>query len=311
LLACHRRSRACDDAADGTFVASVSGVVPLAVVSRQRPVTSIEVRVDPGALAYDIDTETLYVADDRNHAVLRIRGDHHAWIGEIPSGEIVARSHLGQIALAPDGGIYVPRLGYGTAGAVFVLRPGRAPTTVPGLDPRFWYLAAVSDCTDDAVLVTRCRWSQSGAFAGEVVRVTPDGDVATVCDGLLEPTGIALLGPSIVVTDTRAGALVHIDRFTDGVARSMVVTGLPQPGAITPASSDSVFVACRDPILQIGSVAEVDLDGGVRVVAQGPCAPRGIASDGNGKLYVSTRNQTRVMIINSMPAATSRPATAR
>jgi hypothetical protein len=294
------------DTGDGTPVASTSCVVPLAAVTRKRATTSIDVRVDPGALAYDVESGTLYVADDRNHAVLRVRDDHHAWIGEIPAGEIVARHHLGQIALAGDGGVLVPRLGYGTAGGVFVLRPARAPEALAGLDPRYWYLAAIRDGTDGAVLVTRCRWSHSGAFAGEVVRVTSDGDVALVCDGLLEPTGITLLGPSIVVTDTRAGALVHIDRFADGVARSMVVTGLAQPGAITPASSDSVFVACRDPILQIGSVAEVDLDGGVRIVAQGPCAPRGIASDGHGRLFVSNRGETRVMIVATSPPAAAR-----
>jgi DNA-binding beta-propeller fold protein YncE len=86
-------------------------------------VSAIFVRADPNGLAFDRTTDRLYVADAKTGSVLVIDGAHEMSVARIPSGGVIAANRLGGVAVAPDGTIYVARLGYGTAERSFRSSP--------------------------------------------------------------------------------------------------------------------------------------------------------------------------------------------
>src|SRR5262245_37972928 len=117
----------------------------LAIAHLSEDIAPIHVRADPNGLAFDSTTDCLFVADDRGRAISRVAGDRQTRQAEIPSGGVIARNHLGGIALAPDGSIYAARLGYGRAGAVFRASPDGAVTELAGLDPQRYRVGLALD----------------------------------------------------------------------------------------------------------------------------------------------------------------------
>lgn len=270
----------------------------LALAQLPDDIAPILVRADPNGLAFEPATDCLFVADDRGRAIIRVSGERQARHAEIPSGGIVARNHLGGLALAPDGTLYAARLGYGRAGAVLRVTPDGAVSELPGLDPLRYRIGVALDPERRALYVTEFLRSRCRPFAGTVVRVELDsGRVTTVCDGFLKPVGIAVVGGALVVADKSLGSVALIRLVGDRALRTVIATGVPRPDAITAAGPDSVFVACNDEESATGMIFEVWLDGRIRFVARGPWEPRGLAYDGADRLFVSARRTGRVVVL--------------
>jgi len=133
---------------------------------------AIAVPADPNGLAYDPGSDTLYVADGGG-AVLAIEHGCSRRVATIPAVGCTT-DELGGIAVAPDGTLYVARLGHGHAGAVCsgITRRG-AIAELPGLSPDAWRLGVVHDPAERALYTTQYDKTAAGPCDGAVVRIEP------------------------------------------------------------------------------------------------------------------------------------------
>ncbi|HEY3804857.1 MAG TPA: hypothetical protein VGL61_19730 [Kofleriaceae bacterium] len=253
----------------------------------------ILVGVDPNGLAIGPSGE-LYVSDGRDGAIRRVDGDRARRVAAIDSGGVVSTNRISGLAVTPTRALYVARLGYGTAGAVFCVEPESAPEALDMLSPRFWRLGVCYDASCHAIYTTQFLKSWSGAFEGSVVRVElATGVATTVVEGLLKPVGVAIVGGGLVVTDARDRIVVRVDR--DG-SRRVLPCGGERPDSVCACDSSSVLVTTYDDHLHRGSVRRIWLDGRMRVIASGPWEPRGVACDGE-VAYVAARRLGRVLVL--------------
>jgi hypothetical protein len=257
----------------------------------------ITVGADPNGLALGPHGE-LYVSDGRDGAIGRIDGDRARRVAPIDSGGVITTNRISGLAVAPSGTLFVARLGYGRAGAVFRVDPDGQPEALDALSPRFWRLGVCYDARAHAIYTTQFLKSWSGAFEGSVVRVDlATGASTTVVERLLKPVGVAVVGSALVVTDARDRAVYRIDRNGDAeVWRTALPCGGERPDSVCAVDAGSVLVTTYDDNLRRGSVRQIWLDGRMRVVASGPWEPRGVACDGE-VAYVAARRLGRVLVV--------------
>lgn len=257
---------------------------------------AIHVPADPNGLAYDRNDDTLYIADGATGAVLAIEQGRRRRIATIDSAGIVASNRLGGIAAAPDGTLYVARLGHGHAGAIFRIA-GDAVTQLEHLAPRAWHLGVVYDAAEHALYATQYHKAVTGPCDGSIVRIDlTTGAVAPAIEGLVKPVGVAKLGSTLVVTDARQRAVYRVELVAGrAVGCAQLATDLDRPDSIAACGPDSVVMTTYDPDTGMGSVRQLWLDGDVRMVARGGWEPRGIATDGE-RAFVAVRRGGRVLV---------------
>ncbi len=143
------------------------------------------------------------------------------------------------ILTAPDRGAIVVERGRGRL--LHLDGEGRIEVVLTGLDrPR-----AVAVAADGTFWVTR---------SGGVTAVR-NGDVVASIDGISDPHGIALLGPTVVVAEPDRRALVAIDPVSR--QRSDVATNVPLGPAVVGARTPHSF----SPLLTDGDAVLVGCDG--------------------------------------------------
>jgi DNA-binding beta-propeller fold protein YncE len=257
---------------------------------------AIEVPADPNGLAYDRARGRLYLADGETGAVLAVEPGQRRRVATIESAGAVAGNLLGGIAVAPDGTLYVVRLGHGHAGAIFEVAHG-AIRALPGLAPAAWRLGIAYDAAEHALYATQYHKCATGPCDGAILRIDlVTGAVAPAVSGLVKPVGVAPLGAALVVTDARQRAVYRIE-LANGreVAREALATGIDRPDSIAACGPDSVVVTTYQPETRIGRVRQLWLDGRTQIVAQGRWEPRGIATDGE-RVYVASRRGGCVLV---------------
>ncbi|HEY0484102.1 MAG TPA: hypothetical protein VGD37_41570 [Kofleriaceae bacterium] len=259
---------------------------------------AIQVPVDPNGLAYDCHDETLYVTDGGG-AVIAIEQGRLRRIATIDAAGCLA-NQLGGIAATPDGTLYVARLGHGHAGAIFEIAPRGVVTQLPGLSADAWRLGVAYDAHEHALYATRYHKIGGEACDGAIERIDlTSGVVDAVIEGLGKPVGVAKLGPTLVVTDARRGAVLRVEVAGGRAVRSSeLATGIDRPDSIAACGIDAVVLTtfCAD--TGIGSVRKLWLDGTIANIASGNWEPRGIASDGD-RAFVSVRRGGRVLVIRT------------
>lgn len=263
-----------------------------------RELQPILLRADPSCLAFDQQTQALFVADAYSGAIIRV--DHQAGtvaqrrVATIDSGGVVATNRIGGVALAPDGTLFVSRIGYGQSGAIFRAAPGGPPEALARLPARPWRGGIVF--ADDRLYATQYVRSSSGPFDGALVEVDPaTGSTSMLMDGFLHPVGIAKVGPTLVVTDARQRAVFRVGLAAGrAVLRLQLAADLDRPDSICPCGDDSVLVTSYDDVRCRGTVRRIWLDGHVRVIAHGSWEPRGVATDGE-RVFVAVRRTGSVM----------------
>jgi DNA-binding beta-propeller fold protein YncE len=238
---------------------------------RREPVASaIYLDADPNGLA--IVNGVLYVADGATGTVLR--ADSKV-LARIDGGEISG------LAAAPDGALYVTRLG-----AIFRITPDGS-TIELDLPPEPWRLGVA--CRGRAVYST--QFFEHGS--GSVIRIA-DGRVSTIARGLGKPIGLAWVGESLLVTDAKQRGVFAIDG-----RRNVRALAAPDacPDSICALDRDSALVTTYDAELKRGAVLRVWLDGRSCEIAHGTWEPRGIATDGE-LAFVAVHRGGRVLVIN-------------
>ena len=243
---------------------------------------AISVAADPNGLA--LVRGVLHVADGETGAILRVGGSP---LTTIDSGGVLASNRIGGLAAAPDGALYVTRLGYGSVGALFRVASDGTTTQVD-LPPELWRLGVA--CDGDAIYTTQFHKAADGPYGGAVVRIA-DGRATTLADGLGKPVGVACVGDAVLATDAKQRRVVAID------AAGVRVLAAPaaRPDSICACGRDSALVTTYDAVARRGAVVQLWLDGRTREIASGPWEPRGVATDGR-RAYAAVRRGGRVLV---------------
>ncbi|MBA3540195.1 MAG: hypothetical protein H0T79_11260 [Deltaproteobacteria bacterium] len=256
----------------------------------------IYVHADPSGIVYDRRTNALFVADAAGGGVLRVAGgrvDRVAMIdGEVDG--VVTPTQLASLTRSPDHTLYVTRH---DDPSVFQIDPDGRSHALIGLDERWSRNAIAYDRVTHGLYATRHLRDRSGAGYGEVTRI----DLAThreetIAVGFLRPTGIAVLGETLVVADRRLCGVYRIE-LVDGQATycAALATPIGRPHSVCTFDRDSVIVTAYDDKLKFGTVRRLWLDGNARLIACGAWHPRGVTTDGD-RAYVSIRHGRRVMV---------------
>ena len=257
----------------------------------------IQLRADPSCLAFDQHSQALLVADAYSGAIVRVEQHTQRRIATIESGGVIATNRIGGVALAPDGTMYVSRVGYGQAGAIYRIAPNTPPEVLAKLPQRPWRGGLVF--ADNRLYATQYMRSSNGPFDGAIVEVDPrTGATSMVMDGFLHPAGIAKVGPTLVIADARQRAVFRVGLVAGrAVLRLQLAADLARPDSLCACGNDSVLVTSYDDATCRGSVRRIWLDGHVRVIAEGPWEPRGVATDGE-RVFVAVRRTGSVMVFH-------------
>lgn len=183
------------------------------------------------------------------------------------------------------------------APAIFRIANG-AVTSLAQLSPLAWRLGVTYDAAEHALYATEYHKAATGPCDGAIVRVDlVTGDVAPVLDGLQKPVGVAKLGSTLVVTDSRRRVVYRVELVAGrAVVCTPLASGLDRPDSVAACGLDSVLVTTYAPETGIGSVRQIWLHGLVRTIARGAWEPRGIATDGE-RAFVAVRGGGRVLVL--------------
>ncbi len=262
----------------------------------EEDITPISVRGEPNGLAYDSRTDSLFAADDRSGAILRIESNIQARIAQIDAGGVVATHRLGGLTITPNGTLYAARLGHGRAGAIFCVEPNGATHEMLSLPSTPWRLGVSHDLEDDVLYTTQFMKSASGPFDGAVIAIRLATGAATrLLDGLVKPVGVVKLENRIVVTDAGQRSVFIVELRGGRPLTRVRLTSFDRPDSICACGPDSVLITCFDDGLRRGSVKKLWLDGRTREIAHGAWQPRGVATDGD-RVFVSARRANQVLV---------------
>ena len=254
----------------------------------------IHLRADPNGLAYDVQSETLYVADGNTGAIVRVRGDTQQRIATIPS-EGVAADRLAGLAVTPYGTLYVTRVGYGTSGAVIRIDPDGSYEALPNLPADLYRVGITYDPHQHVLYVTQFRKSRHGTTGGMVIEIDLSDDyVSPLVEGFVKPVGVARLGDALVVADAGQRALFTVDLTAGARKVHKVPVEIDRPDSLC-ALADSLLVTTYDADRRFGALRRVWLDGRITTLAQGPWEPRGVDTDGR-YAFVSARRASRILV---------------
>jgi hypothetical protein len=152
-----------------------------------------------------------------------------------------------------------------------------------------WHLGVAFD-EDQQIL-----WAtgfERPAFRGFLFALDPhSGRVLDRIGGFQKPVSIAMVDGKALVADQRAGSIYAVS----GSTIAPICDGLPQPDSL--AVAKDLFVTCWDERAQTGSVEQIAADGAHRTVASGGWRPRGIATDGAFRIFLTARNENRVLVV--------------
>jgi len=261
-------------------------------VEYQQP---IQLRADPSCLAYDRQSDKLYVADAYGGAIFQVDGERQRRIATIEAGGVIGTDRIGGLAVSPHGTLFASRLGHGEASAVFRIEPDGRMEALQRLSPRRWRGGLAYDAADHALYATQFMRSRSGPFDGAIVELDlVTGESTMVADGLLHPVDLVKLGQTLVVTDARQCAVLRIE--LGGARRPVLLaTEVDRPDSICVCGDDSVLVTTYDDATNRGTVRRIWLDGEAYIIAKGEWEPRGVATDGE-RVFVAVRRASRVMV---------------
>lgn len=216
--------------------------------------TTIEIQAKLNGLYWDPGQSRLYLTDDDANAI-------RAWDGEkafpvfadLPPMGDGERTTLGQLTRDGAGTFYTTRFGFSAYGAVVAVPESRVARNLDGLDVTRRRIGIIA--TPDGTLID--GWFEGPASVGHVSEVTLDGaggaSERELITGLGKPTGLALVGDWLYVSDQFSGEL---RRYSLADLRARDTPAQPDDGelfiAFTPSDSLDLMVAATDGTLYFG-----------------------------------------------------------
>jgi DNA-binding beta-propeller fold protein YncE len=254
----------------------------------------ILVRGRPNGLAYDAAGDDLYAADAQDGTILRIAADRPPRaIARIPSA--APNGALAGLTRNLSGTMFVARLGWGESGAIFRIDPDGRVVLLTSKYPTAWHLGVAFDDQTNMLYASAFHRPRPGVFRGFLLVLDPaTGAMIDMLAGFEKPTAVLAHASMIWIVDQRAGCLLGV---RDG-AIARLTEGLPRPDSIARADERSVFVTCFDELRGVGSVEKIDLAGNRQTIAHGTWQPRGIAFDGETRLFVGVRGAGRILVLD-------------
>lgn len=262
----------------------------------------IDVQAEPNGLAYRADEGALYIADDDDNRIL-VRGDDGALrvFAEIenPSGD-PGTDGLGDLDFAADGSLYVPRFGFGVPGlgAIFRVAPDGTPTQLAGVNAEWRRVGLDYDDARGLLYVATYSRDADDVYTGWVAVVDPvAGTESIVVEGLSKPVGIAVIGDSLFVADQVQRRLYRVDLAAETPALALVSDEFESLDLIEATPDGQLLVLSHDTANSEGLVYRVTPEGAISTVARGDWEPRGIAFDGESRIFVSARDSQTIVIV--------------
>lgn len=262
----------------------------------------IDVQAEPNGLYWHAEQKALYIADDDMNRVL-VRADDGALsvFAEIPnpSGD-PGSDGLGDLDVAADGSLYVPRFGFGMPGlgAIFRVPEGGAPEQVPGVNAEWRRVGLDFDDARGLLYVGTYSRDADDVYTGWVASVDPVAGVeTTIVDGLSKPVGIAVIGDALFVGDQAQRRLYRVDLTAASPALALVSDEFESLDLMETTPDGNLLVLSYDSANSIGRVYRVTPAGAITTVAEGAWEPRGIAFDGVSKIFVSARDTQTIVVV--------------
>lgn len=262
----------------------------------------IDVQAEPNGLYYRADQGALYIADDdRNRVLVRADDGTISVFAEIPnpSGDPGADG-LGDLDLAADGSLFVPRFGFGVPGlgAIFRVSPDGVPSQVAGVDAEWRRVGLDHDDARGLLYVATYSRDADDVYTGWIAAVDPvAGTETTIVEGLSKPVGIAVIGDALFVADQAQRKLFRVDLAATSPALALVTDELESLDLMEATPDGDLLVLSYDSATSTGRVYRVAPEGTFSTVAEGAWEPRGIAFDGASRIFVSARDSQTIVVV--------------
>lgn len=215
------------------------------------------------------------------------------------------------LAVSPDGTLYVSLVTFAPTSEILILTPkGATVGTIPvsaGPGGLADLVGEAFDASGNLYVADFADALATGSCAcnGRVLRISPEGDIATVASGLGFPNGLAFdARGNLYITDSFAGT---VDRLTpDGTFSTFVDSDLLRaPAGTSPPVGANGILFTRDgrtmllANTQKGTIVQVPIgaDGSAgtpSVLASNLVGADGIAIDVKGNIYVAVNFQNEI-----------------
>lgn len=216
--------------------------------------TTIEIQAKLNGLYWDPGQSRLYLTGDDANAI-RAWDDKKDFpvFADLPAMGAGERTTLGQLTRDAAGTLYTTRFGFSAYGAVVAVPESRVARNLDGLDVTRRRIGIIA--APDGTLID--GWFAGPGSVGHVSEVTLDGaggaSERELITGLGKPTGLALVGDWLYVSDQFSGEL---RRYSLADLRARATPAQPEDGelfiAFTPSDSLDLMVAATDGTLYFG-----------------------------------------------------------
>lgn len=223
-------------------------------VAVDRGPTTIEIQARLNGLYWDPGQSRLYLTDDDANAIRVWDGNKgfpvFADLTPMAEGE---RTTVGQLTRDGAGTFYTTRFGFSAYGAVVAVPESRVARDLDGLDATRRRIGIIA--TPDGALID--GWFEGPGSVGHVSEVTLDGaggaSERELITGLGKPTGLALVGDWLYVSDQFSG---EVRRHSLADLRARATPAQADDGelfiAFTPSDSLDLMTAATDGTLYFG-----------------------------------------------------------
>lgn len=246
----------------------------------ERGPRAIPLEGDPNGLFWDATTQTLYIADDQNHRLLKYRDGEGVSVAATLTDAPANSPNLGEVVRMQDGTLVTVRFGFGNAGAVLFVRPDGTQGAVPGLPINRRRIGLT--VTKDGRLLDSYFVRNNNVNVGSVAHITLEGTETELVGALQKPVGVLAVEDTLYIADQVAGKVYRSPLSNPSELTTLATIVEPDLLALGPGGA--LLTGTRQ-----GTVLRISTtDGSTSALATGFQQVRGIAYDAvNRRLFAA------------------------
>ncbi|MBJ6763576.1 hypothetical protein JGU66_22635 [Myxococcaceae bacterium JPH2] len=235
---------------------------------------------DPNGLFWDDANQTLYIADDQNHRILKYRDGEDVSLAVALPDAPPNSPNLGELVRLTDGTLVTVRFGFGTAGAVLFARPDGTTGVVPELPTNRRRIGVT--VAQDGRLFDSYFVRNSNVNVGSVAVLDLNGSEKEFIGALQKPVGILAVEDTLYISDQAAGRILAAPLANPSALKTLAT--LTEPDLLALGPQGELLTGTRQ-----GTVLGISpLTGEAHVLAGGFQQVRGTAYDAkNRRLFVA------------------------